>query len=142
MSTFGVYENYSVAGGIPDGSNVIRPGRVLYGATQCLLVRIERDSELLRYDYSYRYSQERAAELRALFELRTIQQQPVAMGDEQPVAVNLIADDDRGRGHTQTHRRGINGDSPNRPLRLTQRAPCSRMIVRAGLRKLKRIAGK
>jgi hypothetical protein len=51
--TFGFYENFSVAGGLPDGSQVIRPGDKLFGAAHALQHAIERDRELLQFDYSF-----------------------------------------------------------------------------------------
>jgi hypothetical protein len=51
---FGIYENYTVAGGIPKGSLVHRDGETLFRASSALLAGIKRDYELLRYDYSYR----------------------------------------------------------------------------------------
>src|SRR5205823_502808 len=56
INAFGVYEHFTVAGGIPDGSRVTRQRRVLQNATRALLAGIERDAELLRYDYSYGFS--------------------------------------------------------------------------------------
>jgi hypothetical protein len=55
-SAFGVYENFTVAGGIPRGSRVTRRGRDIYSAAQALYSAIERDAELLRFDYSYGFS--------------------------------------------------------------------------------------
>jgi hypothetical protein len=52
-SRFGFYENFSVAGGIPDGSHVIRPGDKLFSAAYALQHAIERDIELLQFDYSF-----------------------------------------------------------------------------------------
>jgi hypothetical protein len=58
LSAFGVYENFTVAGGMPKGSQVTRGGRVLYNATWGLLNGIERDADLLQYDYSYGFESE------------------------------------------------------------------------------------
>jgi hypothetical protein len=54
--TFGVYDNFTVAGGIPRGSQVKRRGDELFVAAAALLAAIERDGELLRYDYSYGFA--------------------------------------------------------------------------------------
>jgi hypothetical protein len=59
INAFGVYENFTVAGGIPKGSHVRRGGRGLYGATAALESAIRRDEDLLRYDYSYGFQKER-----------------------------------------------------------------------------------
>lgn len=53
---FRVYANFTVAGGVPAGSRVSRPGGALYAAAQALLSAVERDADLLRYDYSYGFS--------------------------------------------------------------------------------------
>jgi hypothetical protein len=58
-SAFGVYENFTVAGGVPKGSQVTRKGIVLHNAARTLLAGIERDADLLRYDYSYGFEDER-----------------------------------------------------------------------------------
>ncbi|MBL8823110.1 MAG: hypothetical protein JNJ77_11020 [Planctomycetia bacterium] len=50
---FGVFENYTVAGGIPKGSLVYRKGNELFAAASELLKAIQRDYELLQFDYSY-----------------------------------------------------------------------------------------
>ena len=55
---FGIFENYTVAGGIPKGSLVHRDGKTLFDATAGLLRGIQRDYELLRYDYSYKIGDE------------------------------------------------------------------------------------
>ena len=57
-SAFGVFDNYTMAGGIPKGSTVQRNGSTLYAATSALLAGIKRDHELLRYDYSYKIADE------------------------------------------------------------------------------------
>jgi hypothetical protein len=49
---FGIFENYTVAGGIPKGSLVHRNGETLFRAASTLLSAIKRDFELLRFDYS------------------------------------------------------------------------------------------
>jgi hypothetical protein len=53
-NAFGVFENFTVARGIPKGSLVQRDGKTLHTATSALLAGIKRDHELLRYDYSYK----------------------------------------------------------------------------------------
>jgi hypothetical protein len=58
-SACGVYENFSVAGGIPKGSQVTRKGNVLRNAARTLLAGIQRDADLLRHDYSYGFDGER-----------------------------------------------------------------------------------
>jgi len=51
---FGVFENYTVAGGIPKGSLVYRDGITIHTAASALLAAISRDCDLLGYDYSYK----------------------------------------------------------------------------------------
>ena len=53
-TAFGVFDNYTVARGIPKDSRVERDGNTLHQATTILLAAIKRDFELLRYDYSYK----------------------------------------------------------------------------------------
>jgi hypothetical protein len=57
--TFGFYENFTVARGIPKGSHVIRPGRNLFNATHGLQTAVERDADLLKYDYTFSFGDER-----------------------------------------------------------------------------------
>jgi hypothetical protein len=57
-TAFGIYDNFTVAHGIPKGSYVIRSGRKLFGAARGLLAAIERDADLLRFDYSYSFDDE------------------------------------------------------------------------------------
>ncbi len=57
-TAFGVFENYTVAGGIPRGSPVQRDGYTLHNATCILLDAMKRDHDLLRYDYSYKIADE------------------------------------------------------------------------------------
>jgi hypothetical protein len=52
IKAFGTFENFTVAGGIPEGSMVKRGGDVLYAAASALLAGITRDIDLLRHDYS------------------------------------------------------------------------------------------
>jgi hypothetical protein len=52
----GVYENFTVAGGIPEGSFVARQRLLLLEATELFLRAIQRDEEFLRYDFSYSFS--------------------------------------------------------------------------------------
>lgn len=54
VEAFGVFEHFTVACGIPKGSVVHRDGQTLFDASSRLLEAIERDLELLRYDYSYK----------------------------------------------------------------------------------------
>jgi hypothetical protein len=49
---FGIFENYTVAGGIPKGSLVHRDGETLFRAASTLLWAVKRDYELLCFDYS------------------------------------------------------------------------------------------
>ena len=58
--TFGFYENFTVAGGIPEGSHVVRPGRKLFNAAHALQHAIERDLDLLQFDYSFSIGKNRA----------------------------------------------------------------------------------
>jgi hypothetical protein len=57
-NAFGIFENYTVAGGIPKESLVHRDGKTLSDATAALLRGIQRDYELFRYDYSYKIGDE------------------------------------------------------------------------------------
>lgn len=56
IDPLGVYEHFTVAGRVPDGSQVTRRKFQLTDATQVLLRAVERDQDLLRYDYSYSFS--------------------------------------------------------------------------------------
>ncbi len=56
---FGIFENYTVAGGIPGGTFVHRQGRTLFDATTTLLQAIKRDYKLMGYDYSYKIGEGR-----------------------------------------------------------------------------------
>jgi hypothetical protein len=60
--TYGFYENFTVARGIPPGSHVVRPAQKLYTAASALLRAIERDIELLTFDYSFAIDDELAKE--------------------------------------------------------------------------------
>ncbi len=53
---FGVYDNFTVASGIPRGSRVNRRGRDVFAAALALVTAVECDAELLRYDYSYGFA--------------------------------------------------------------------------------------
>ena len=53
-SAFGIFENFTVARGMPKGSLVHRDGQTLFDASSTLLAGIKRDLDLLRYDYSYK----------------------------------------------------------------------------------------
>ncbi len=59
-SAFGVYDNFSVAGGIAKDSRVPRLGKPLFDAARVLVRAIERDADLLRHDYTYSAGGERA----------------------------------------------------------------------------------
>jgi hypothetical protein len=52
----GVYEHFTVAGGIPAGSFVTRQRHFLLETTELFLRAVQRDEELLCYDYSYSFS--------------------------------------------------------------------------------------
>lgn len=52
----GVYEHFTMAGGIPDGSFVTRQRRLLLDATELFLRAVQRDEEFLHSDYSYSFS--------------------------------------------------------------------------------------
>ena len=54
IAAFGIFENFTVAGGLANGSLVHRQGQTLFDASSTLLAGIERDLDLLRYDYSYK----------------------------------------------------------------------------------------
>jgi len=53
LAAYGVYENFTVAGGIPKGSMVKRRGRTLCNAAKTLLDAVQRDEDLLAYNYAY-----------------------------------------------------------------------------------------
>ena len=57
-TAFGIFENYTVAGGIPKGSLVHRNGKTLFQATEALLRGFQRDYDLIRYDYSCKVGNE------------------------------------------------------------------------------------
>jgi hypothetical protein len=52
----GVYEHFTVARGIPKGSHVVRQRRQLLEAAELLRRGIERDEELLRFDYTFSFT--------------------------------------------------------------------------------------
>ena len=56
--SFGVYDNYTVARGMPKGSKVTRRGLVLYRAAHLLQSGIEREVDLLSHDYSVGFNNE------------------------------------------------------------------------------------
>src|SRR5690242_11323648 len=56
VEALGVYEHFTVAGGIPTRSHVIRQRLLLLESAQSLLHVVQRDEPLLRYDYSYTFS--------------------------------------------------------------------------------------
>jgi len=58
IRAFGIFENYTLAGGIHKGSLVKRTGETLHHAASALHDRVKRDLELLRYDYSYQIGDE------------------------------------------------------------------------------------
>jgi hypothetical protein len=55
-TAFGVYDNYTVWGGVPKGSHVKRRGNALYDTTNALFIGVKRDYELFRFDYSYKFA--------------------------------------------------------------------------------------
>jgi hypothetical protein len=71
VAAFGIFENFTVARGIPKGSLVHRDGQTLFEAAQKLLAGIERDLDLMLNDYSYK-----------------IGDQPKQFGGGQGVSVN------------------------------------------------------
>jgi hypothetical protein len=54
VAAFGIFENFTVARGIPKGSRVHRDAQILFDAATKLLAGIERDLDLMLYDYSYK----------------------------------------------------------------------------------------
>ena len=52
VHAFGIFENFSVAHGMPPGSLVYRDGQTLFDAATNLLAGLKRDLDLMRYDYS------------------------------------------------------------------------------------------
>lgn len=58
-AAFGIFDNFTIAGGIPHGSLVWRDGQTLFDAVSELFAAIRRDFELVRYDYSYQIAEER-----------------------------------------------------------------------------------
>ena len=56
MNVLGVYDHFTVAGGLPEGSFVNREREALLEATEVFLRAVHRDESLLRYDYSYSFS--------------------------------------------------------------------------------------
>jgi hypothetical protein len=55
-SVLGIYDHFTVAAGIPKGAKVMRRRLQLLDAAQQLLTWIQRDEDLLRYDYKYSFS--------------------------------------------------------------------------------------
>jgi hypothetical protein len=56
IKALGVFEHITVAGGIPKGSHVIRSRRLFLDDTELLLRAVQRDEELLRYDYRFSFA--------------------------------------------------------------------------------------
>jgi hypothetical protein len=54
LSAVGIFENFTVARGIPKGPYVHRDGQTLFDACSGLLAGIRRDLDLLCNDYSYK----------------------------------------------------------------------------------------
>jgi hypothetical protein len=54
VAAFGIFENFTVARGIPKGSLVHRDGQTLSDAATRLLTGIERDLNLMLHDYAYK----------------------------------------------------------------------------------------
>jgi hypothetical protein len=59
IAAFGIFENFTVAGGIAKGALVHREGQTLFDASSTLLSGIQRDQDLMRYDYSYKIADHR-----------------------------------------------------------------------------------
>jgi len=56
LDTLGVYKNFTVEKGIPKGSKAEVNRFVLYKVAEQLLIAIQRDMDLLQYDYSFRFT--------------------------------------------------------------------------------------
>ncbi|MEN6333503.1 MAG: hypothetical protein ABFE01_04530, partial [Phycisphaerales bacterium] len=56
VKILGVFDNFTVARGIPKGSKATRTRGQLIAAATILLETIQRDLDLLEYDYSYSFS--------------------------------------------------------------------------------------
>jgi hypothetical protein len=71
ITAFGIFENFTVAGGIAKGSLVNREGQKLFEASSILHAGIRRDQDFLCHDYSYK-----------------IADQPKRFGGSQSIAVD------------------------------------------------------
>jgi hypothetical protein len=60
LQAFGVYECYTVAGGIPKGAQVTRRGNGLRQAASALHLAVESDLDLLRWNYTYSFGDEKS----------------------------------------------------------------------------------
>jgi hypothetical protein len=56
VKTLGIYDNFTVARGVPKDSKAVRNRHHLLLAAMSLLETIERDLDLLEFDYSYSFS--------------------------------------------------------------------------------------
>src|SRR6266516_565216 len=56
IEALGAYEHFTVAGGVPEGSQVTRQRLLLIDVMQALYRAVQRDEDLLRYDYSYSFT--------------------------------------------------------------------------------------
>jgi hypothetical protein len=56
IDALGIYQNFTVAGGLPAGTQVKRDQILLLKAAECLRIRIQSDEKLLRYDYTYSFA--------------------------------------------------------------------------------------
>lgn len=55
LTALGVYQNYTVAGGLPVGSKALVKRNVLSHRAESLLFKLRRDNDLLSFDYSYSF---------------------------------------------------------------------------------------
>ena len=56
VKTLGIYDNFTVAKGIPEDSKAVRNRYLVLMAVTSLLEAIQRDLDLLEFDYSYSFS--------------------------------------------------------------------------------------
>jgi hypothetical protein len=56
VKTLGIYDNFTVAIGIPKGSKAVRNRHHVLMAATSLLELVQRDLDLLEFDYSYSFS--------------------------------------------------------------------------------------
>jgi hypothetical protein len=53
VQMIGVYDHYTVAGGIPQGSKSVKSRIVVKATTEALITKLKYDEDLLSWDYSY-----------------------------------------------------------------------------------------